>query len=65
MLTKNMGSTDRVIRAILGLVLLAVFFSITGGWKWLALVVGLLLLLTAMLGSCPPYKLLGISTRRQ
>ncbi|MGC8202809.1 YgaP family membrane protein [Aliiroseovarius sp. PTFE2010] len=63
MFTKNVGRTDRIIRAIIGVVLLIVFFSLAAGvWKWLALIVGLVLLVTAALGTCPPYSLLGINT---
>jgi len=63
MFTKNVGRTDRIIRAIIGVVLLIVFFSLAAGvWKWLALIVGLVLLVSAALGTCPPYSLLGINT---
>ena len=63
MFAKNMGQTDRIIRAIVGIVLLIVFFSMAAGFlKWAALVVGLVMLATAAMGSCPPYGLLGINT---
>ena len=63
MFAKNMGQTDRIIRAIVGVVLLNAFFSMAAGaLKWIALIVGIVMLATAALGSCPPYGLLGINT---
>lgn len=63
MLAKNMGQTDRMIRAVLGIVLLLLAFtSLAGGWAWIAGIVGVAMLATAAMGSCPPYALLGINT---
>ncbi|MCB1417826.1 MAG: DUF2892 domain-containing protein [Zhengella sp.] len=64
MFKTNMGTADRAIRAIAGVVLLALYFmgTATGVWQWVALIVGIVLLATAVLGWCPPYSLLGINT---
>ena len=62
MFEKNMGQTDRMIRAIVGAVLVIAFFMMSGAWAWIALVIGVVLLGTAVLGTCPPYSLLGINT---
>ncbi|WP_136442736.1 YgaP family membrane protein [Pacificoceanicola onchidii] len=63
MFAKNMGQTDRIIRTVVGVVLLIAFFSMAGGiLKWLALIAGVVMLATAAMGSCPPYALLGINT---
>lgn len=62
MLEKNMGQTDRLIRAIVGVVAIIAFFMVSGGWSWILLVVGIVMLATAAMGSCPPYGLLGINT---
>lgn len=62
MLAKNMGQTDRTIRAVLGAVMIIAWFMVSGSFAWLLLVVGIALLATAAMGSCPPYALLGIST---
>lgn len=62
MLAKNMGQTDRGIRVVVGILALIGFFALSGGWSWLLLVVGALMLGTAAMGSCPPYQLLGINT---
>ena len=55
----NLGTVDRVVRAALGLGLLALTF--TGpqtSWGYL----GVIPLLTATMRSCPLYTLLGLST---
>jgi hypothetical protein len=52
---------DRGVRIVLGLALLAVFFTASGPARWLGLV-GLVPLVTAAAGYCPLYALLGIST---
>lgn len=62
----NVGSTDRVIRLIVGLVLLALPF--TGLFTspvlfWGGLVVGAVLVVTAAFRFCPLYRLFGLSTR--
>ncbi|KUF11861.1 YgaP family membrane protein [Pseudoponticoccus marisrubri] len=63
MFAKNMGQTDRMIRGIVGVVLLILALaSLSGGWAWIAGIVGVVLLATAAMGSCPPYQLLGINT---
>lgn len=64
MLSKNMGQTDRLIRAVVGVIAVLLFFMLSGGWAWLALIVGVVLLGTAAMGHCPPYTLLGIDTRK-
>jgi len=56
--TRNVGTVDRALRITLGVALL--FFALTGrgAWGWL----GLIPIATGLLGSCPAYSLLGIST---
>jgi hypothetical protein len=44
---KNLARAERIIRAILGVVLIVVGFYLHGFWKPLSYVVGLLLLFTA------------------
>jgi hypothetical protein len=52
---------DRVLRAVVGLALIAlVFVGPQTAWGW----IGLVPLATAIFGWCPPYALLGISTCR-
>ena len=64
-MTKNMGMTDRSIRALFAIVVAALWLSgmISGA---LALVLGIvagILLATAAVGTCPLYMPFGISTR--
>ncbi|MEZ4608331.1 MAG: DUF2892 domain-containing protein [Deinococcales bacterium] len=60
----NESTTDRAIRVIIGIVLLAAkLFGYVGGTLGLILaIVGVILLLTGLVGFCPLYRLLGIST---
>ena len=58
-MTKNMGSADRAIRAIIGVVLLAlVFIGPQTAWGW----IGIVPIATALMGNCPAYSLVGIKT---
>ncbi len=55
----NEGIGDRIIRIIIGIVLLAiVFWGPKTPWGWL----GLIPLITGIIGFCPLYTLLGIKT---
>ena len=58
-MTCNVGGIDRILRAIIGIVLIAlVFVGPQTPWGW----IGVVPLLTAIVGWCPPYALLGLST---
>ncbi len=58
-MTRNVGTVDRVIRVIVGLILIAmVFWGPQTNWGW----IGIIPLVTGLIGSCPAYKLLGLST---
>ncbi|WP_017755534.1 YgaP family membrane protein [Calidifontibacillus oryziterrae] len=57
----NIGSADRVIRIILGLVLLSLLFILDGGIKYIGLL-GIVLLLTAIIKFCPLYPIFKINT---
>ncbi len=64
-MTRNEGTADRVARALLGAVLVALaLWSLAGALYWIALIVGIVLLVTAATGFCPAYRLLGIRTCR-
>lgn len=57
----NEGTLDRVLRVSVGILLIAlVFVGPQTNWGW----IGLVPLLTGLVGSCPAYKLLGISTKK-
>jgi len=59
LLPNNAGTLDRALRAMLGLGLLSL--TVVGPRTMWGLV-GLIPLGTALLGSCPVYTLLGVST---
>jgi len=55
----NIGKTDRILRAILGIGLISLaFVGPQTPWGW----IGLVPLVTALLGWCPAYLPFGIST---
>ena len=60
----NVGKIDRGIRLLVGIVLIALWPMglLQGTTAIIALVVGVVMLTTAMLRWCPPYGLLGINT---
>lgn len=60
-LKANVGTIDRLIRVVLGLALLSLFFVINGGIKYVSLI-GIVLLLTAIIKFCPLYTLIGVNT---
>lgn len=60
---KNIGSTDKWIRIVLGLALLALVFIVKSDWRWLGLI-GIVPLATALLNFCPLYSLFGIRTNK-
>lgn len=58
-MTVNIGTLDRVLRAVVGVVLIAlVFVGPQTAWGWL----GIIPLATALIGVCPAYSMLGIKT---
>ena len=58
---QNVGNIERVLRVIVGLGLISlVFVGPQTVWGW----VGIVPLATGLIGWCPPYALLGISTCR-
>ena len=59
----SVGSADRIIRVIIGAALLVWFFVDQGSGFWhYAKLIGIVPLLTAAMGSCPLYSILGLST---
>ncbi|HEX7951582.1 MAG TPA: DUF2892 domain-containing protein [Burkholderiales bacterium] len=57
----NVGTLDKVVRVILGIGLLSLIFLLEGNAKWWGLV-GLIPLITGLVGTCPLYMILGLST---
>lgn len=58
----NVGSSDRIIRIVLGAILVALFFVVAAPWKSVALIAGIVAIATGVLRFCGLYKLLGINT---
>lgn len=55
----NEGKLDRVLRVLVGLVLIAlVFVGPQTPWGW----IGIVPLLTGIFGYCPAYSLIGVNT---
>lgn len=61
-MSMNVGNTERIVRAAVGIAILSLVFVLDGNARWWGLL-GLIPLATAAFGYCPPYALLGISTR--
>lgn len=58
-MTSNVGGIDRIVRIVLGLVLIGL--TLTGNiglWGWL----GVVPLATGAIGWCPPYAIFGFNT---
>lgn len=63
MTSVNLGSPDRLFRILFGLVLLGLYFFTPGSGPWhVLLLFGIVPLMTGLLGSCPLYTRLGITT---
>lgn len=67
----NVGTVDRLLRACVGVVLLALPFILAtpddggmafGAYGWVMLAAGAVMLLTAALRFCPLYMLFGLRT---
>ena len=58
---KNVGNTEKWIRIVLGIVIIALGFYFQSWWGS----VGIVPLLTGILNSCPAWSLFGISTDKK
>ncbi|WP_415182576.1 DUF2892 domain-containing protein [Phaeovulum sp.] len=62
MFKSNVGGIDRILRIVVGLALIAGFFVYPqASYRWLFLI-GILPLLTGLMGSCLMYSVLGFNT---
>ncbi len=66
MFKQNESTVDRVIRFVLGAVLVYAWYAmlVTGVLATVALVIGVVLMLTGLIGWCALYSLFGMSTRQ-
>lgn len=62
MLKTNIGGIDKILRIVIGLALIAGFFlNADAAYRWLYLI-GIVPLVTGLMGSCPLYSIFGMST---
>jgi uncharacterized membrane protein HdeD (DUF308 family) len=60
LLKNNVGKIDRIIRVVLGILLIGnVFYALQHPVGW----IGVVLLVTGIFGICPLYSLLGLNTK--
>jgi hypothetical protein len=61
---KNIGSADKIVRLLLAVVGLVVYFTgtVTGIWGLVILIVGVILGLTALINFCPIWAAVGVNT---
>lgn len=62
-MSTNVGTIDRVLRIVVGLALIALALGYIPGyapqkWGW----IGVVPLLTALIGYCPAYSIFGMNT---
>jgi hypothetical protein len=66
-MTSNEGPADRLVRSMLGIPLAAggiAFYPLVPHWGFLvAAAVGLVLATTGLIGFCPLYRIVGLSTK--
>jgi hypothetical protein len=64
---KNMGSTDRIIRVVLAMVIAALYFThvISGTLALVLLIVVGIFIITSTFSFCPLYLPFGISTKKK
>jgi len=64
-LKENMGTADRLVRAVLAVIFVAAYFNgVTSGWAGLAsLVLATIFLATSISGVCPFYALFHLRTK--
>ena len=58
---QNVGRVDRWIRIGIGVVLLSLVVFLSGGIRWIGLI-GLIPLVTGLVGYCPIYSILKMKT---
>jgi len=64
---KNIGTIDKVIRILLAIVAVSLYFThvITGVWAIVLLIISGILVLTSLISFCPLYFPFGINTTKK
>ena len=57
----NVGGIDRILRIVVGIALLSLFFILEGNARYWGLI-GIVPILTGTFRFCPAYTLLGVNT---
>jgi hypothetical protein len=63
-MTMNVGTIDRVVRIVVGVVLIVYAIPLgfpSTGWNWIGWI-GIIPIVTAIVGYCPAYTVLGLSS---
>ena len=62
-----MGSTDKIIRIILALVFIVLFYMnvVTAPMSYILLALSAVFVLTSLVSFCPMYPLFGMNTRKK
>ena len=65
-MTKNVGNADRIIRVVIAIAAVAGAAAVGFGsiGAWLLIAVAAIMLVTAAVGFCPLYRVLGIRTTK-
>lgn len=58
---KNVGKSDKIIRYILGIVIIGAGIMFNSWWG----IIGIIPIFTAAMGWCPLYKILNMSTKNK
>ena len=63
-MVKNMNTVDRALRIVLAVILgyLIIDGTLIGVWAWVLGILAVIFLLTSIVGYCPSYKFIGVST---
>jgi hypothetical protein len=64
---KNMGLTDKIIRILIAVVVLVLYFTgvISGTWSIILLIISGIFILTSLVSFCPLYLPFGLRTRKR
>jgi hypothetical protein len=64
---KNMGTTDKVIRVLVAVIILVLYFThvVSGTLAVILLILAGVFVVTSLLGFCPLYLPFGLSTRKK
>lgn len=65
-MTRNMGTVDRSIRIVIVVAIAALYFAhrITGTLALVLEIVAVIFLVTSLVGFCPLYTMIGLSTKK-